>query len=70
VWGIVFFFSRYASLASIIAAIASPIAAYLLLPYAAKYVLMVFVLSTMLVWRHRSNIQKLLAGTESGFGKK
>lgn len=69
VWGVVFYASRYASLASIIAAIAAPIAAYFLVPYA-QYVLMVFVLSSLLVWRHRSNIQKLLAGTEAGFGKK
>lgn len=69
VWGLVFYFTRYASLASIVAAIAAPIAAYFLLPYA-KLVLMVFALSALLVWRHRTNIQKLLAGTESGFGKK
>jgi len=69
VWGVIFYFSRYASLASIIAAMTAPIAAYLLLPYG-KYVLMVFVMSALLVWRHRSNIQKLLAGTEAGFGKK
>jgi glycerol-3-phosphate acyltransferase PlsY len=31
---------------------------------------MVLVLSVLLIWRHRSNIQKLIAGTESGFGKK
>lgn len=69
IWGVVFYFSKYASLASIIAAIAAPIAAYFLLPYA-KYVLIVFVLAALLVWRHRSNIEKLLSGTESGFGKK
>ncbi len=69
VWSIIFYFSRYASLASIIAAMTAPIAAYFLLP-SAKYVVMVFVLSALLVWRHRTNIQKLLAGTEAGFGKK
>ncbi len=68
VWGVVFYFSRYASLASILAAIAAPITAYFLLP-PAKYVLMVFVMAALLVWRHRSNIKKLLAGTEAGFGK-
>lgn len=69
VWGVVFYFSRYASLASIVAAISAPISAYFLLPYA-KYVVMVFLLAALLVWRHRANIEKLLAGTESGFGKK
>lgn len=69
VWAVVFYFSRYASLASIIAAIAAPIAAYFLLPHA-KYVVMIFLLAALLVWRHRANIQKLLVGSESGFGKK
>jgi glycerol-3-phosphate acyltransferase PlsY len=31
---------------------------------------MVTVLAVLLIWRHRGNIQKLLDGTESGFGKK
>ena len=68
-WGLIFAVSKYASLASIGAALSAPIFAYfLLLPYN-DYLLMVVVLAVLLVWRHRSNIQKLLAGTESGFGK-
>ncbi len=69
IWGVIFYFSRYASLASIVAAVTSPITAYFLLSQA-QYVLVIFVLSALLVWRHRSNIQKLLSGTEAGFGKK
>ncbi len=68
-WAIVFAFSRYSSLGSIAASVMSPIYAWFLLPYK-DYVLMVFLMAIMLVWRHRTNIQKLLAGTESGFGKK
>ncbi|PCI55706.1 MAG: acyl-phosphate glycerol 3-phosphate acyltransferase [Methylophilaceae bacterium] len=69
-WGVVFAVSRYASLASIVAALLSPVFAYyFLLPYT-NYVMLIFVLAALLVWRHRLNIQKLLAGTESGFGKK
>lgn len=69
-WAIVFAVSRISSLSAIVAAALSPLfAAWLLLPYK-DYVLMVLVMAIMLVWRHRSNIQKLLAGTESGFGKK
>ena len=68
-WLIVIALTRYSSLAAIVAAIAAPIYAWLLLPYK-DYVLMVLVMSVMLVWRHKSNIQKLLAGTEAGFGKK
>jgi len=69
VWLIVFFFSRYASLASIVAAFFAPVATYLLMSDL-HYVLLVMALSVLLIWRHSSNIQKLLAGTESGFGKK
>ena len=70
VWGVVFAASKYASLASIGAALSAPIFAYFLLKPYKDYVLMVLVIAVMLVWRHRSNIKKLLAGTESGFGKK
>ncbi len=69
-WAIVFAISRISSLSAIVAAALSPLfATWLLMPYK-DYVLMVLVMAIMLVWRHRSNIQKLLAGTESGFGKK
>lgn len=68
-WAIVFAISRYSSLAAIVAAVLSPLYAWILLPYK-DYVIMMFVIAVMLVWRHRINIQKLLAGTESGFGKK
>jgi len=67
-WAIVFAISRYSSLAAIVAAVLSPLYAWVLLPYK-DYVIMMFVIAVMLVWRHRSNIEKLLAGTESGFGK-
>jgi len=69
-WLIVFAASRYASLASIITALFVPLHAYYYLRPYKDYFLMVLVLSVLLIWRHRSNIQKLIAGTESGFGKK
>ncbi len=69
VWAIVFAISRYSSLSAIVAAALAPVLAWFLLPYK-DYVLMILVISVVLIWRHRSNIQKLLAGTESGFGKK
>ena len=68
-WVLVFALFRYSSLAAIIAAIAAPIYAWQLLPYK-DYVLMVLVISAVLIWRHKTNIQKLLAGTESSFRKK
>ena len=68
-WALVFAISRLSSLSAIVAAALSPIFAWLLLPYK-NYVLMVLVMAVMLVWRHKSNIQKLMNGTESEFKKR
>lgn len=68
-WAVVFAISRYSSLAAIAAAALAPVFAWLLLPYQ-DYLITVLVMSVFLIWRHRTNIKKLLAGTESGFGKK
>jgi glycerol-3-phosphate acyltransferase PlsY len=68
-WGIMFAISRISSLAALMAAALSPVFAYLLLPYK-DYVWMVLVMAVMLFWRHRTNIQKLMDGTESSFKKK
>lgn len=68
-WLVVFLVSRYSSLAALVAALLAPAYAWFLLPYQ-LYIGMIAVMSLFLIWRHRSNIQKLLAGTEAGFGKK
>ncbi|MEK9939632.1 MAG: glycerol-3-phosphate 1-O-acyltransferase PlsY [Methylotenera sp.] len=67
-WLVVFSASRYSSLGAIVAALLAPVYAWYLLPYK-DYIVTVVEMSIFLIWRHRSNIQKLLAGTESGFGK-
>lgn len=69
-WLVVFAFSRYASLASIIAALLVPVHSYYYLRPYKDYFTLLIVMSVLLIWRHRSNIQKLLNGTESGFKKK
>ena len=71
-WLIVAYFSRYSSLASLAAAVFSPLY-YLFGDRAAWYVdksivLMLVVISALLVYRHRENINKLLKGTESRLG--
>ena len=71
-WGIVVFFSRYVSLASMAAAAFAPFF-YLLGDRAAwsvdkAIVLALVVISALLVYRHRENIGKLLKGTESKLG--
>jgi glycerol-3-phosphate acyltransferase PlsY len=75
VWLLVFLLSRYVSLASISAAAALPIAVALLGPYAGindYWLVLCFsvVAAALAVWRHRTNITRLLNGTESRFGQK
>lgn len=69
VWAIAFIIWRYSSLAALIAAGIAPISAWFLLPYKG-YAATALILALLLIWRHTSNIQKLLDGSESGFGKK
>jgi glycerol-3-phosphate acyltransferase PlsY len=68
---VIFVLSRYVSLASIIAAIAFPVAA-LLLPHEPLTPLMIAVvilLPLIVIAKHHANIRRLLAGTEYRFGK-
>jgi len=58
---------RYSSLAALTAAVATPIYAFLLgLPR--EWVLASGIMSLLLIWRHKSNIQNLLAGKETKIG--
>ncbi|MDX1915893.1 MAG: glycerol-3-phosphate 1-O-acyltransferase PlsY [Methylophilus sp.] len=70
VWVVVFAASRISSLSALVAAVAAPIIAWFLLSPYPDYVWMVLVMSMFLIWRHKTNIRKLLNGTESGFKKK
>ena len=73
-WLIVALFFRYSSLASLAAAFFAP--AYYLIgggiawPLDAIALLALVVMSLLLVWRHRENIRRLMAGTESKLGAK
>ena len=68
-WLIMAIFFRYSSLAAIVASIFAPI--YFFFLFGIKAALPAVVLmSALLVWRHRENINKLMAGTESRIGQK
>lgn len=69
VWLLVAFTTRYSSLAALVAAVAAP-AASLLLQLPPPAVFAATVMAVILVQRHRANIQRLLAGTESRIGSK
>ena len=73
-FAIVVYFSRYVSLASMVAAVFAP-AFYLFgtgvaWQATAAEVFCLSVMALLLVWRHRENINRLLAGTESKLGQK
>ena len=68
-WIIIAFFLRYSSLAALVAAAFAPFATALLLGLDA-YFAAVLVISALLVWRHKQNIARLIAGTESRIGSK
>ena len=66
-WIVVALVFRLSSLAALLAALAAPVYAVLLsLPL--EYVLVSALISLLLIWRHKSNIQNLLAGKESKIG--
>ena len=58
---------RISSLAAVTAAIAAPLYAWLL-GISTPLLVMVGVISVMLLWRHRGNIQRLLRGEEGKVG--
>ena len=75
VWIGVFYFGRFVSLASISAAVALPIAVALLGPFTGVqdyWVALGFsiLIAALAVWRHRTNIERLMKGTESRFASK
>lgn len=69
IWITTLLVSRYISLSSILAAIALPIclAVY---QYPSSYIIFGVLLAILIIWRHRPNIQRLLAGTEYHIGEK
>ena len=69
VWLGVAFTTRYSSLAALCASVAAPGLAFLLGLHA-YWVLSSSVMSLLLIWRHKDNIKRLLAGQESRIGSK
>lgn len=74
VWVVVFETTRYVSLASIVAATALPVAVAVLISLGRTQGTILFYFSLamtlLVVWRHRSNISRLLKGTEPRFVRK
>jgi glycerol-3-phosphate acyltransferase PlsY len=68
-WVVIAALLRYASLASIIAAIFAAFYSFWLFGFM-HIPAVVVVMAAFLIWRHRENIRCLLAGTESRLGQK
>ena len=68
-WLIIAFFFRMSSLAALVASVSAPVFCFML--YGAHpYTAAVGMIALLLVWRHKTNIKNLLAGTEGLIGGK
>lgn len=69
IFGIVLALFRYVSLGSIVAAVCFPILMFLFHQHI-LYIILSILLALFIIIRHRSNIKRLLAGTENKFSLK
>lgn len=69
IWLTVALLFRYSSAASLMAAALTPLAMFWFTTEWI-YILINFLMSLLLIWRHRSNIRNLIAGTEIKIGAK
>ena len=68
-WVFVFALSRYVSLASIAAALALPVATWLL-PFGLPMKMITTIIGALAIYKHRANIKRLMDGTEMRIGAK
>ncbi|PYG56813.1 glycerol-3-phosphate 1-O-acyltransferase PlsY [Rhizobium sp. UGM030330-04] len=68
IWLATAFITRYSSLSALLAMLVIPVALWIFGPE--KTALLVTLLSVISWWKHRENIARLLAGTESRIGQK
>jgi glycerol-3-phosphate acyltransferase PlsY len=70
IWVLLFFTTRYVSVASIAAAALLPVATWFAYPGKYGFFVLAALLGILAIWRHRSNIQRLREGSESRFERK
>lgn len=70
IWAIVVFATGYVSLGSIVAAALLPVLVWVLHPGSRNLVPLDALVAAGIIWLHRANIKRLLAGTENRFGKR
>ena len=69
IWGIVFASTRYVSVASIVAAVVLPVAVWVF-QYGTKMTLVMTALAVLAIYKHKTNIRRLVEGTENRAGSK
>ena len=69
-WIIIAMFFRTSSIASIVSALFAPFAAWMLFGVAHPFFASVVLLAVLLIYRHRQNINNIVAGTERKLGQK
>ena len=73
VWFALFYGTRYVSVASIGAALSLPVSSVVLMLFGLcdwRLVLIAAMMCALAIWRHKSNIERLVAGTEKKFEKR
>ena len=67
-WIVVAAIWRISSLSALVAALIAPVYAWMFLGFEAS-TLVIFIMSVLIFWRHKSNITNLISGKEARFGK-
>jgi glycerol-3-phosphate acyltransferase PlsY len=74
IWILIFLLTRYVSLASVVAAVALPLVIAIMTPPNQSYRKALFYsslcIAAVVIWRHRSNLFRLLRGSEPRFTRK
>lgn len=68
-WGALVWLTGYVSLASVVSAALFPLAAYFLEGSRGPVLAVEIALAAFIIWKHRANLRRLAAGTESRFGR-
>lgn len=69
IWALIVWISGYVSLGSVIATGVFPLLVWLLYPARRDSIWLYALLAAVIIWMHRSNIRRLMAGTENRFGR-
>jgi acyl phosphate:glycerol-3-phosphate acyltransferase len=67
-WALLVWLTGYVSLGSIVAAAVFPVLVHVLYPGRREHLWVYVALAAVIIWMHRANIRRLLAGTENRFG--